>query len=115
MAQKITTSYVDDLDGSEAQGPVTVGIDGWWYEIDLSEANADELRKFLTPYVDAGRRQPRKAAAATQTAPTRQGGRTTTDREQTQAIRDWARANGHTVNDRGRIPAKVVEAFQAAH
>lgn len=115
MAQQIITSYVDDLDGSEAQGPVVFGIDGWTYKIDLSETNAKELREFLARYVDAAERLPRKAASAAQTAPTRQGGRTTTDRAQTQAIRDWARANGHTVNDRGRIPKPVVEAFQAAH
>ncbi len=45
-------------------------------------------------------------------------GRTTggrMDREQAGAIRDWARKNGHAVSDRGRIPASVVEAYEAAH
>jgi len=37
------------------------------------------------------------------------------DREQTAAIRAWARQNGHDVSDRGRIAKAVVEAFQAAH
>jgi hypothetical protein len=37
------------------------------------------------------------------------------DREQTAAIRAWARQNGHQVSDRGRISKTVVDAFQAAH
>jgi hypothetical protein len=37
------------------------------------------------------------------------------DREQTAAIRTWARDNGHTVSDRGRIPKTVVEAYNAVH
>ena len=37
------------------------------------------------------------------------------DREQTAAIRAWARQNGYQVSDRGRISKTVVDAFQAAH
>jgi hypothetical protein len=36
-------------------------------------------------------------------------------REQREAIRSWANANGHTVGDRGRIAANIVAAFEAAH
>lgn len=32
-----------------------------------------------------------------------------------QAIRNWARENGHEVNGAGRIPHEVMEAYQAAH
>jgi hypothetical protein len=31
------------------------------------------------------------------------------------AIREWARAHGHTVSDRGRIPAKIIADYEAAH
>jgi hypothetical protein len=41
-------------------------------------------------------------------------GRATIDREQSSAIRDWARRNGHKVSTRGRIPAEIIEAFHAA-
>ena len=34
-------------------------------------------------------------------------------REETTAIREWARQNGHTVSDRGRIPKYVIEAYAA--
>jgi hypothetical protein len=37
------------------------------------------------------------------------------NREETQAIREWARQNGHQLSDRGRIPKSVMEAYQAAH
>jgi len=37
------------------------------------------------------------------------------DRERTQAIREWARAHGHKVSERGRLSAVVVEAYEAAH
>ena len=41
-------------------------------------------------------------------------GRAAIDREQSAAIRDWARRNGHSVSTRGRIPADVIDAFHAA-
>jgi hypothetical protein len=33
------------------------------------------------------------------------------DREQNQAIREWARKQGRKVSDRGRIPADVLEDY----
>ncbi|EUA49714.1 protein lsr2 [Mycobacteroides abscessus subsp. bolletii 1513] len=42
-------------------------------------------------------------------------GRASIDREQSAAIREWARKNGHNVSSRGRIPAEVVDAFNAAN
>lgn len=36
-------------------------------------------------------------------------------REQREAIRTWANANGFTVGDRGRIAANILQAFEAAH
>ncbi|MGB6149059.1 MAG: histone-like nucleoid-structuring protein Lsr2, partial [Mycolicibacter algericus] len=36
------------------------------------------------------------------------------DREQSAAIREWARRNGHNVSTRGRIPADIIDAFHAA-
>ena len=36
-------------------------------------------------------------------------------REQREAIRTWANANGFTVGDRGRIAAGIIEAFEAGH
>ena len=47
MAQKIQTLFIDDLDGSAAEGTVRFGLDGTEYEIDLNEEHAKELREAL--------------------------------------------------------------------
>ncbi|HTF45902.1 MAG TPA: Lsr2 family protein [Pseudonocardia sp.] len=112
MAQKVTVSLIDDLDGDKADETVEFGLDGKSYEIDLSSGNADKLRDALASYVAAARRPGGRrrsggggpAAAATARRPS-------VDREQNQAIRDWARKRGMKVSDRGRIPADVLEAY----
>lgn len=115
MAQKVTVTLVDDLDGGTAEETVEFGIDGVTYEIDLSNDNAVKLRDALAGYVAHARRAGgrRRASAA---APKRSaGGRASVDREQNAAMREWARKNGYKVSDRGRIPAEVVEAYHKAH
>jgi len=37
------------------------------------------------------------------------------NREQLQAIREWAKAEGYEVSGRGRISRAIQEAFDAAH
>jgi hypothetical protein len=56
VAQKIQTLFIDDLDGSSAEGTVRFGLDGVEYEIDLNAGHAKELRDALARYVDAARR-----------------------------------------------------------
>ena len=51
MAQKIQTLFIDDLDGSAAEGTVRFGLDGTEYEIDLNARHAQELRDALARYV----------------------------------------------------------------
>ncbi|MFA1543551.1 MULTISPECIES: histone-like nucleoid-structuring protein Lsr2 [Actinomadura] len=108
MAQKVIVQMTDDLDGAEASETVSFAIDGKAYEIDLSEKNADKLRSALHPYMDGGRRI--KAV---------RGGKATTrgtsSRERSAEIREWAKSTGVKVNDRGRIPANVIEQYEAAH
>jgi hypothetical protein len=111
MAQKVTVSLVDDLDGGKAEETVGFGLDGKSYEIDLSSANAGKLRDVLAEFIGAarragsGRRERRSAGASSRAAG---------DREQSQAIREWARGQGLKVSDRGRIPADVLEAYRDA-
>ncbi len=111
MAKKVQVTLVDDIDGSQAVETVGFAIDGTSYEIDLSKANAKKLRDAVSNYVAHARRAGRIRAS---------GGRSgrasaRADREQVQAVREWARRNGHKVSDRGRIPAAVIEAYNAAH
>lgn len=110
MAARTVVHLIDDVDGSKADETVNFSLDGVEYAIDLSHGNADGLRQALAEFVQAGRRVGRggKPAARSQVRP---GG----DRAQNQAIRDWARRNGHQVSERGRIPAELIARFQAAN
>ena len=111
MAQKVTRELVDDLDGSPAVTTVRFGYDGRNYEIELSEAHAAELEEFLAPYREHARQVSDGGRAGRGRRPPRQ----TQTREDTQAIRQWARDHGYQVSDRSRIPTDVVTAYQAAH
>jgi hypothetical protein len=111
MAQKVTVSLVDDLDGDRADETVEFGLDGKSYEIDLSNENANKLRDALASYVAAARRPGgRRRSGGTQNVAAANR-RASVDREQNQAIRDWARKRGMKVSDRGRIPADVLDAY----
>jgi hypothetical protein len=112
MAQKHIVQLIDDLDGGEAAETVSFSLDGSHYEIDLTKKNAAKLRETLALYVASARRAGR-APARGQAAGARRGRPARTDREQTQAIREWARKNGHKIGEKGRIPAHIVEAYNA--
>src|SRR3954453_19904556 len=115
MARKVQVTLSDDLDENlPADETVSFSLDGTSYEIDLADKNAKEMRDALARYVSAARKGGRGGTRASGGGRSRgTGGRM--DREQAGAIRDWARKNGHAVSDRGRIPASVVEAYEAAH
>lgn len=111
MAQLFQTTYIDDIDGSdlgENANTLSFAFGGKEYSIDLSDANADTFREAMAPYISAGRRVTGKARTARKPAATTSG-------TNTKALRDWARANGYEVSDRGRIPANVMEAYAAAN
>ena len=102
MAQKIQTLFIDDHDGSAAEGTVRFGLDGTEYEIDLNAGHARELRDALARYMGAARRPARGARRGSA------GGLYTTE------VREWAKAQGIEVKDRGRVPAELVVKFKAA-
>ena len=108
MAQKIETLFIDDIDGSEAEGTVRFALDGAEYEIDLNAKHADALRKSLAKYIDAARR----SGAARR--PARSGRRSSASGVNTTEVREWAKAQGIEVKDRGRVPAELVVRFRAA-
>jgi hypothetical protein len=109
MAQKIQTLFIDDIDGGDAEGTVRFGLDGAEYEIDLSAKNAEALRKAFARYVEAARRAPGSARR-----PSRNGRRASSSGLKTTEVREWARAQGIEVKERGRIPAELVVKFKAA-
>ena len=109
MAQKIQTLFIDDIDGSEAEGTVRFGLDGAEYEIDLNAKHADALRKSLAKYIDAARRSTGAARR-----PARNVRRASATGVNTTEVREWAKAQGIEVKDRGRVPAELVVRFRAA-
>ena len=107
MAQKTILQLVDDLDGGQAEESVAFALDGVEFVIDLSIANAARLRDTLAEFVGHARRtggRKSRGAAANGAA-----------KPDTQAVREWARSQGETVAERGRVPQALVIRFQEAH
>lgn len=110
MAQKTVVELVDDLDGGEADETVTFALDGVDFRIDLSTENANRLRDTLAEYVGHARRTGGRKKGTT--VPAARNGNGKPD---TQAIREWARSQGETVAERGRISHDLLVRFQEAH
>ena len=106
MAQKITVALEDDLDGGPADETVRFGLGGTDYEIDLSTKNATAFRAQLAPFIEHARKAGRGQR--------RRPGRTASSRGRSSDIRAWAKDQGITVSDRGRISAGVAEQYEAA-
>jgi hypothetical protein len=111
MARKISTVLIDDLDGSVADSTIHFSLDGAHYEIDLNAEHASELRDALAPYVNAGRR---RSAANLPQRPGRTSRRPGSGGTNPTDVREWAKAHGMEVNDRGRVPAELMVKFKEA-
>lgn len=114
MARKIVHQLVDDLDGTVLEPgegeTVLFALDGKSYEIDLTADNAQALRDAFAPYISAARRMSSGSSGANSTRGRRRGGQTDYG-----PIREWAKKNGFTVSERGRVPAAIIEAYEAAN
>lgn len=111
MAKQVVTMLTDDLDGGDADRTIEFALDGINYTIDLSDKNVGKLRKALDPYLAVAARAGR--IGGTGRIPSRTSQPTRANRDQNQAIREWAGKNGYEVSERGRIPTTIVEAFHA--
>ncbi|WP_405164757.1 Lsr2 family protein [Nocardia sp. NBC_01499] len=110
MAKQVTVTLIDDFDGkSKASETVQFSIDGKAYEIDLSTTNAGKLRVALDPWIEKARKTGRTKRNSNGKVAS------VVDREQSGAIRQWARKHGHNVSTRGRIPADVVAAYNKSN
>ena len=98
MVLKVTESLIDDIDGSAAAETVHFSIDSSLFEIDLSEAHANNLRSSLEEYS----KHARKIKASN--APV-----------DPHAVRRWAQAQGVKVSARGRVAGNVIDQYRAAH
>jgi len=90
VAQRTVVTFVDDLDGTSSDTIQTVkfGLDGVTYEIDLNEDNAGKLRNHLAEFIGSAQRTGGRAKRGIGIARPTGSGRS---REQTHAIREWAK------------------------
>ena len=118
MAKKVVqlVEFMDDIDGSvldEADvDTITFSYRGTDYEIDVKPANAKKFDDAMKKYIDHARKVGRtRSGGGTKRVGTGSG----RSKESLAAIREWAVKQGYEVSPRGRIPAAVLEAFDAAH
>lgn len=102
MTTQRIVSLVDDTDGSEAVETVRFALDKVDYEIDLNEFNASALRKALADFTANARRLPASGKGKKARTPT----------QRTIVIREWAKARGIQLHERGRIPADIVAKYE---
>lgn len=122
MAELITRRLIDDIDGDKVEadaGTITFGVDNKVYEIDLCARNATRLRAWAGEFIPYAREvttggrlrigpSGNHLERPKQKQPTR-------DREQSRAVREWARRNGMQTSDRGPIAGDILDAFYQAH
>ena len=122
MAQKVEVTITSDISGEGGAHGVTLSLDGTATEVDLTEAEHVGLRDHLAIYFEKGRkvataktgkRGPGRPKAATSATPavaaTGGSGLTKEDR---QAVREYAAANGHELAKRGRLPELAITAWR---
>ena len=108
MAKQTQVIYVSDLSGeSLGEDVVTIafGYRGKQYTIDLSPDEATEFDKVISPYVEV----------AAETVGVRETKTVKKVGPDAKTVRAWAKSQGMQVNERGRVDAKIIEAFEAAH
>lgn len=105
MAVRTAVTLEDDLEGGPATETLQFSMGGRDYEIDLNVKNASRFRNQLKPFIDHAR-----PAGAAKRRPTRSAA----SRQRSAAVRAWAKQQGIELSDRGRIPASVVEQYQAS-
>ena len=115
MAQRVQVILEDDLDGGSADETVTFALDGVAYEIDLKSTNADKLRGLLAPYLEKGRKQSGRLTSARRSTGRGTAIRPAAGAPDTAKIRAWAKEQGLDVNDRGRVPSNIREAYESAN
>lgn len=113
MAEQVIRRKVDDLERSRgrqvaAEEQLSFGLDGIDYLIDLSEANAKDLRGKLQEFIDAA--TPVMDLEVTEGMTPREA-----RKAESRAIRAWAARQGQKVNGRGRISHEVLAKYVRVH
>jgi len=106
MARKTVVTLIDDIDGGDAVRTVTFTLDGTDYEIDLGSSNLDALATALDPFITHARTVGKRRTS------TSRGKGTAAPDKNLGKVRAWARENGFTVSDRGRVSVEILTAYQ---
>jgi hypothetical protein len=107
-----------DLEDGEvgASDSISFTYGGKTYTLDLCKKHLEEVKGTLEAYAQAG--HPAGRAARGRRGTTGRSARSrrpaAAQRESQAEIRQWAREQGYAVGDRGRIPAEVRAAYEAA-
>ncbi len=111
MAQKVSVTFACDYDEKEIpdgeQLTRSFSLDGRDYEIDLCQRHSQKLDEVFNRFASRARKAARRVGRAKR--------RTSAHRKRSADIRSWAKSNGISVSDRGRIPADVIARYDASH
>ena len=113
MAKETFVRLIDDLDNKvieDGEGEtIEFAFDGSKYSIDLNMNNAEEFRRFMKKYTDAGTKEVSRVPRATRT-----NAKSSNSKEELTAMRAWAKENGIKLSERGRIPYDVQKQYHEA-
>jgi hypothetical protein len=111
----------DEVAGDES---VSFSYDGYVYGLDLCAKHAEAFHDTIQDLISIATERERMSsparrlraagAPAAGPAPAEPKAPARRDKEQLQAIREWANSHGYQVSNRGRIPANIEEAYQAS-
>ncbi|HEY1619897.1 MAG TPA: Lsr2 family protein [Streptosporangiaceae bacterium] len=111
MAQKVSVTFACDYDAKEIPDGEHLtrafSLDGRDYEIDLCEKHSQKFDEAVTRFAERARRVTGRVG--------RPKRRTAAHRQRSADIRAWAKRSGIKVSDRGRIPAQVINRYEASH
>ena len=111
VAQKVSVTFACDYDEREIPDGEHMtrafSLDGRDYEIDLCEKHSQKFDEAVKRFADKARKVSNRMP--------RPKRRTAAHRQRSADIRAWAKRSGIEVSDRGRIPAQVIEKYDASH
>ncbi len=123
MAQRTQVLLTCDVHDGDAEAVETVlfTVEGQTFECELCDAHLTEFRDAMEIWsshsraVDRGRGGPASGRSSRGARSSRGRAARSGEGPTTAEVREWARAQGIPVSARGRVPAELHAAFEAAH
>ena len=119
MAQRTQVLLTCDVHDGDAEAVETVlfTVEDQSYECELCDAHLAEFRDAMEIWSSHSRPAGRSRGGPTagRAKPSRSTRGRPSDGPSTADVREWARAEGIPVSSRGRVPAELHAAYQAAH